>query len=60
MKGGGTHHRIPRGAGAETGQTMAEYAVILGLVTVTAVAAYQLLGGPIVALIGQVAAAFTQ
>jgi Flp pilus assembly pilin Flp len=37
---------------------MAEYSVILGLVTVTALVAYQLLGGPIAALIGDVVSAF--
>lgn len=38
---------------------MAEYAVILALVAVVAVAAYQLLGGPIAQLYDEVVASFT-
>lgn len=38
---------------------MAEYAVILALVTLIAVAAFELLGGPVAGLYDQVIAKFT-
>jgi Flp pilus assembly pilin Flp len=50
LRGGGSHHTIVRRAHAEEGQTMAEYSIILALVALVAVAAYELLSGPIVAL----------
>lgn len=58
MKGGGSHHTIVRRASAEQGQAMAEYALILSLVAIAAVAAYQLFGDAVVGLYDQVVNAF--
>jgi Flp pilus assembly pilin Flp len=38
---------------------MAEYSIILALVALTALAAYELLGGPVAALYERVVTAFT-
>ena len=53
-KHGGGHHNAP----GKQGQAMAEYAVILALVTLIATAAYVLLGGPIAGLYTQIVSAF--
>jgi Flp pilus assembly pilin Flp len=59
VRGGRSDNTIVRRAAGERGQAMAEYAVILALVTIVAVAAYQLLGGPIARLYDGVIASFT-
>lgn len=58
-KGGRTHPKIVRGIAADGGQATVEYAVILVLVAVGAVAGYQLLGGTITSLINSVLTAFS-
>lgn len=59
VKGGRTHHTIVRGAAAEEGQALAEYAVILALVVAGCVAGYQLLGGAVLGLFNAVVTTFT-
>jgi Flp pilus assembly pilin Flp len=49
--------RLRHGMAREEGQTMAEYALILTLVAVAAIAAFQLLGGNISSKVSHVATA---
>ena len=58
-EGGRSNNTIVRRANAEQGQTMAEYSIILALVALVAVAAYELLGGPVAALYERVVTTFT-
>jgi Flp pilus assembly pilin Flp len=58
MKGGGSHHTIARRVRAEHGQAMAEYAVILSLIFLAVVVAYQLLGESVVGLYDRFVATF--
>jgi Flp pilus assembly pilin Flp len=59
VRGGRPHNTIVRRAVGEQGQAAAEYALILGLVVIAAVAAFQLLGDPIARLYDEVIASFT-
>jgi Flp pilus assembly pilin Flp len=49
--------RVQRGFAREDGQTMAEYALILALVAVAAIAAFQLLGTNVASKVSKVATA---
>ena len=42
----------------DTGQTMAEYSLVLSVITITAVGAFALLGGSVISSIERVAALF--
>lgn len=50
-----THLRHIEGLGGEGGQTMSEYAVVIGLITVSIVATIGLLSGQIVSELGGIA-----
>jgi Flp pilus assembly pilin Flp len=57
-EGGGTQALILRGFAVEEGQAMAEYALILALVTSVLVFSYQLLGEKTLELFNKVVTAF--
>lgn len=58
QRGGSRRTIVLRATAQQDGQAMAEYAVILALVTLVAAAAYALLGGPVASLYDQVVTAF--
>lgn len=57
-KGGATHDEIVRGAAAQEGQAVAEYAAILALIAAVTVAGYSLLGTTVLGLYQAVVNAF--
>jgi Flp pilus assembly pilin Flp len=48
-------HALRRRGRSDTGQTMAEYSVVLSVITIACIGAIALLGGNIIAAIGRVA-----